>query len=297
MGERHVERLFSEAYDRRLDDAERRRFEEHLAACDQCRQQYAWYRSTVDSVRALPAARMPVPVVLPASPPAMEPGPGGRWRTLVEAALRPRSLAAAGVLAAGGLAAVVVAVHLSHGGTSTATSLNAAGGAAQKYAGAAPACPIRPFAVAAPPGQAATTPPEGFAANSVQAAAGQGQTLVLATRAHSYHPGDTVLVYARLVGPAPASTAIVPCVSLVRGEVVAAKGLEQTGPAAGSVRGAPAAPLATAEATDVNSPAAPLLKLVIPADVLPGTTLTLVATVPSGTTANPLTAQLTITVT
>ena len=313
MGERHLERLFSEAYDRQLDDAERRRFEEHLAGCEQCRQGYAWYRSTVDSVRALPPARMPVPVVLPASAPVMEAGSAGRWRALVAAAMRPRPLAAAGALAAGGIAAVVIAVHVSHGGTS-GTSLTARGGPAQGFSGPAPehasvaACQIRPFAVPAPAGQAATAAPDSFPNKVVVRSAGDGQTLVLATEEHSYHPGETILVYARLVGSGNAATSLVPCVSLVRGQVPTAKGLGSAGAASGAAPGAPyaaapdfalAAPLATAQPTDIQSPSAPLLGLVIPRDIAPGTTLTLLATVLPGTSGGgttPLTAELTITV-
>ena len=324
MGERHLDRLFSEAYDGALRGGDRQRFEGHLAGCEQCSRAFDEFRTALDAVHDLHVARMPVPVILPASPPAVEPGRRGRWRGLRAAAMGPRPLGAATVLAAAGVLAVVIAGHVHLGGNSSSSDASrlslgtSAGGGASSSAFAAPgAASVSgpnaslcgagvPFSLSP---SAGATPPPGFDLSaSTSAAAG---TLVVAVRNTSYHAGDRVLVYARMssagaaaagaptagAGGSAVSTVIVPCVALEGARTATS---QQAGAAA-----APApkeAPLAQASPTVAgNANAAPLLELTIPPDTPRGTTLRIVALVPPGTTGVgapvPAEAVLTISVT
>src|SRR5258706_292111 len=82
----------------------RARFEDHLPHCERCAAAAEEFRTAIDAVRALPAARMPVRVVLPATPPVAERRSWPPWLRV------PRLGPAwgAGALAAAGIAAVVV---------------------------------------------------------------------------------------------------------------------------------------------------------------------------------------------
>ncbi|HEV7679782.1 MAG TPA: zf-HC2 domain-containing protein [Candidatus Dormibacteraeota bacterium] len=226
MGARHVDELFSAAYDDALDAAERRRYDQHLGDCEQCATAAAEFRVAMAAVRALPAAQMPVRVVLPATPPVAERGRLGRGLAGMPALVRSRMTPAVGASLMGlaGVAAVVLVVH-GHGGgpsanaTSAASAPNAqfgaAGGAA---AGALPAvhvgtCPLPLAVTTAKPGTSGTPP--GFA-NRVSVATPQrpGQELVLATTGNHYAPGSQVLVYAALTTSSGSHAAVVPCVSM-----------------------------------------------------------------------------------
>jgi anti-sigma factor RsiW len=62
----HQTERFSEALDRVLTSSQQRKFEQHLSTCDKCTTDYEQYRATIAKVRALPLAKMPVPVRIPA---------------------------------------------------------------------------------------------------------------------------------------------------------------------------------------------------------------------------------------
>jgi Putative zinc-finger len=218
MGARHVDALFSLAYDGRLDDTARRRYDEHLAGCPQCAAAEAEFRTTVDAVRALPAARMPVRVVLPATPPVAE---RRRWWGALALprvpALGPRWGAAA--MAAVGIAAVVVAVRVHPGGGGTpataprALSLDA--GVQGHAAKATTGCPLPLLVTSATPGIASGDRPAGFSNRvSVRNPQRPGQELVLATTSNHYAPGSQVLVFAALTVSSGNHRAVVPCVAL-----------------------------------------------------------------------------------
>jgi hypothetical protein len=223
MGERHVEELFSAAYDGVLSDAERGRYEAHVATCARCAEGAEEFRVAVDAVRALPAARMPVRVVLPSTPPVAE---RRGWFTLPRLP-RLSPVWGAGAMAAVGIAAVVVAVH-AHGGGGAgsagtglkATSLGplaqkARGGAANQLADF---CSTPLAVTTAKPGVTSGGSPPGFS-NRVTISIPQrpGEELVLATTGSRYAPGSQVLVFAALTTSSGAHKAVVPCVSLQQG--------------------------------------------------------------------------------
>jgi hypothetical protein len=228
MGARHVAEHFSAAYDGELSAAERRRYEEHLAACAECTAAAEQFRQAIDAVHAMPAAQMPQRVVLPSTPPQVEPGRGlgARLRELLPA-LRLTPAWGAGVMAAAGIVAVVLVVHGHSGGgvNSTASAplsdqqqvlgQNAAGGAARKSSPiGVGTCPLPQAVVTAQPGAVAADPP-GFANRvSVGDPKRPGQQLVLATTSGHYAPGSQVLVYAALTTPSGQHATVIPCVTL-----------------------------------------------------------------------------------
>jgi hypothetical protein len=225
MGERHVEELFSAAYDGALSDTERARYEAHLAGCERCTAAAAEFRTAIDAVRALPQAQMPVRVVLPATPPVAE------HRRFLPAWLRLPVLSPAtggAVMALVGIAAVVVAVHVHGGGSSAGSSLGStalkqlAPANGERISGADSgrladigACP-KPLAITtARPGATSAGTPAGFS-NRVAITNPQrpGEELVLATTSGRYAPGAQVLVFAALTTSGNQHTVVVPCVAL-----------------------------------------------------------------------------------
>lgn len=255
MGERHVEDLFSAAYDGALSERERARFDEHMAGCQQCAAGQRDFRAAVDAVRALPPARMPVRVVLPATPPVAE------RRSLLPPFLKrlrlpgPGPALSAGMLAAAGIAVVVVAVH-GHGGSTAAGSSvafsnlsplakSAAGAGTSQHGSSNNATTgncIKPVLTTTLHAAATAGTPTGFA-NRVSVGVPQrpGQELVLATTSGRYTPGSQVLVYAALTTSSGQRKAVVPCVTL-RGPQFAV----QQGMAAAGAPAAPATPIPTA---------------------------------------------------
>jgi anti-sigma factor RsiW len=238
MGGRHVEELFSAAYDGALDDTARRRWDEHLAGCSRCAAAYDDFRRSVDAVRELPPARMPVRVVLPATPPLLEPAIGGGLFGRLRGALPERFAGwlrvphlgpawGAGAMAAVGVAAVALVVHghLGGGGSggplSDARSALPALGLTQGGAGANGAkhaalssCPMPVLVTNASGAAVSSNSPEGFANRvTVHSPDRPGQELTLATTSRHYAPGSQVLVFAALTSSA-GTRAVVPCVTL-----------------------------------------------------------------------------------
>lgn len=275
----HLDGLLAAAVDGVLGPLEERRVRDHLEACDACRRAYAEQRRAAIALRQLPFLRMPRAVVLPASPPQLEPGPtvpmGRRWTRWW--GWRPAAAAAA--LAAAAVLAAVAVRGLLQQPTPTATGVALPPATAAPLAGGAalsPACPAGDFAVAASPWGA--SPPPGFAAaTSVPV---PGGTVVLAAPRASYRPGDTVLVYARLILAGGGSlTAVVPCVSL---RVESTGAPDPRGGAGGAPWAASAAPpVAVATATQGRG-AEVLLLLTIPTSLPTGSVVDVVAIPPPG---------------
>lgn len=332
MGERHVEDLYSAAYDGELSEAERRRYDAHVGGCERCAAGYEEFRAAVDAVRGLPAARMPVRVVLPATPPVAE---GRAWWAAGLSRLRVPVLSpgtGGAVLALAGIAAVFLVVH-THQGTTTG-----AGSSAEKQALLAPgaltqlhsldrstwlladlaSCP-KPLAVtSAQPGALSGGNPAGFANRAVVGNEQRpGEQLILATTSSHYTPGQQILVFAALTTSGGKHTVVIPCVALQPTVTYGAEAAPNApalgsttggGTAAGSNAGgagAPAAALAPKAITfnefdtalggvplAIALPTAqsvagtlPVQVLTIPADTVRGSTLRLVAIVPSGVPA------------
>jgi hypothetical protein len=260
MSPRHVTSLLSAAYDGALTPAERRRYDEHVAACPECAAEAERFRQAIDAIHALPVARMPQRVVLPSTPPQPE---RRRWSPPLPAWMpRPQLTPAwsAGTMIAAGLVAVIVVVHANLGGAQPSATgaiakpnaLGAARGQQGALGGDAGAsrksvttgigtCPL-PLAVVPQP-DAAPSPPPGFE-NVVVAGDPKrpGQSLVLATATTRFAPGSKVLIYAALVSGTGQHVAVVPCVTLhPQGAVAYAPGAGSGGsPAAGTTSGSSA---------------------------------------------------------
>ena len=236
---RHVERLFSAAYDGELSPQARAGFDRHLAECPACAAAFAELTTAVDVLREQGPARMPRPVRLPEGSPAAQRGLSGLLA-------RPRwghgltgGLAAAGMVAAvAGVTAVVVVGHLNPGlETRSPTAGYSApleagvshGSAAQPVAGVnggAGACPgagcPSPTVATVPVGTCAATALGTSAASAAEIPTGfnnrdsndDGTTrVVIATQASSFTPGETVDVYARVIDD-DTGAVYLPCTSL-----------------------------------------------------------------------------------
>ena len=69
---RHLDDLFSAAYEDELSPIDEARFQTHMQSCAPCAEAYAEFRATVEALRELPRARMPHVVHLPSTPPVAE---------------------------------------------------------------------------------------------------------------------------------------------------------------------------------------------------------------------------------
>jgi hypothetical protein len=303
MPPRHTDDLFSLAYDGQLSDSQRQRFDAHLRECAECRSGYEHFQTSVDALRALPAARMPRQVHLPSTPPVAE------RRTPVRLGwpgfLRYRVGLASGLAAAAAVALVVVAVtHQAPRGASPTGSYGAAAVPAQRGAGETggaaetASCPR-------PASSTAGAPPASFSHRSVATdAARPGQQLLLATTSGQAEAGAQVPVYAVLTASLPvagnrgapsagASIAAIPCVTAATPlHLVPAGPLSDSAEHGAAATGAKAAQQAPGDG-------AALFYVTVPSGTPSGTTLRVMATIPAGypDTGNPaITAELTITV-
>ena len=312
MADRHVDALFGVAYDGRLDDGQRRRFDAHLASCERCALAFADHCAAGDALRSLPMARMPVPVRLPAH------APRTAHRNLAERLGLPSGVtlslvgAAAAAVVVGG---IVLATHHSGNGTPTsaAGAQAGAGGAAFSSASSAFAPANLAVPTAAPAEGAAAAPGTAFTnAVTVQRSGRGGEVLVLATTQQSFSAGATVQVDARLVvwsqagaaAPAPAAqgqhASIAPDLALA--PVIAEPVVTLVSPAVGAAtandRGSAPSPTPIALAMPAGTPG--IFQLTIPAGATPGEVFTIVATVPAGLPSSadsqPVTAVLQITI-
>lgn len=306
MPERHVDDLFSPAYDGQLNDTERRRFDAHLHECARCRSDYEHFHASVDTVRALPAARMPIPVHLPSTPPIGE--LRAAWRHRWTRLLRYRTGMATGLAAAAAVA--IVAVALTHQGAQvgsrSASPAAGSGALGQEPYGAAGSsatagCP-RPAA-----GSPAAPPADLSHRSLATQAARPGQRLVLAASSGEVAPGTTMQVYAVLTAPraelgiAPssqpaASITAVPCLVVVEPLVKTAQSPATAVSNLSLIPEASGAPLGLPRSQQTE---APLFSVDVPAGTPAGTVLHITATVPAGypdPADPPMTAALTVVV-
>ena len=64
---RHLDDLFSAAYEDELSPIDEARFQAHMQSCAPCAAAYAEFRASIDALREVPKARMPHVVHLPST--------------------------------------------------------------------------------------------------------------------------------------------------------------------------------------------------------------------------------------
>ena len=285
---RHVEALFSAAYDGELSPDERAAFDRHLGECSACAAGFAELTTAVDALREQPPARMPHPVRLPEGSPVPERRFLGLPARLPQGRRLVASLTAVGVVAAAGVAAALVIT----GGFLPGSSLHSAstGGSISEAAPAgnaagplrsstctggcfAPevivpstACASQTLSISA---ASAAQIPDGF---NNQATHDDGVTdVILATPSSDYTPGEIVDVYARLIVDSTGAVSL-PC-TLLAGPEVGGSGAAVSVPATE----APATP-----AGALTYDGQPVLEVVVPTAATAGQTYQIVVEVPAG---------------
>jgi putative zinc finger protein len=290
MPPRHVEQFFSAAYDDELSEQQAEQFHEHIRGCAACAAAYDTFRASVDAVRAMPQARMPVAVHLPSTAPVAEHRPP--WRRSGFPRLR---VGYGGATLVGAVAAaVIVAVLLVRptGNSGSPTSLQAGGSNPQGALNSNPSCP------GTLAGLSVGDPPAGYHHIGLDVSR-PGQRLVVATSTGDVAAGSQVIVYAQLTVPLAAAAApgtpgaaaasgagavaLVPCIS-VTGIGNAAVSPLAAVPAPNSVQNDGLAPSALSPSAIHAGGAlsSPLFEFTVPPGTPPGTKLFIVATVPPG---------------
>ena len=310
MASQHVPDLFSAAFDGELSSEQWLQFKEHLATCVECAAAYETFRTGVESVRLLPAARMPLPVHLPSGAPVAQRQTAAAW---LRGLRRRVPLVPGGATAVAAVAAAAIAlIALTHPATTpnpttSASNPNTAAGRGEAGSAAQGACPSR----------AAAVPSAKEAAYSYRETktdpSRPGQVLVIATDSATAAAGSQLVFYASLSVPlptagapgAPASTAaaaVVPCLSvtgLPGSQLPLAVPQPPSFAAAANGAAAPQPASGTQDSSLATQADAGLQTITIPAGTPPGTVLHIVATVPAGFPSAgdpPLSIELTITV-
>jgi hypothetical protein len=307
---RHLDDLFSAAYEDELSPIEEARFEEHMQSCAPCAAAYAEFRASIEALRELPRARMPHAVHLPSTPPVAEwssrPRIGLSWFNLGLVRRFPATAVA------GAVAVVLVIVALMHSG---------AGGPSNSTSGVA-SLPVARAPHAAPAAESACAhaivdiTPAGLPSSFTQESLATDPALpalhlVLAAPALVVTPGQQAIVYAQLSVPVasisnpdspatpPPSRSVLPCVSI---------GVGNTGQRLSANADSIASldhPQAPGAGTPIPAPGlqygggvGPLLTFQVPAGLAPGTEIHVTATIPAGYASAgspPLTAELILT--
>jgi anti-sigma factor RsiW len=305
---RHLDDLFSAAYEDELSPIDEARFHNHMQTCGPCAAAYAEFKATIEELHGLPRAPMPHVVRLPSTPPVAErssrPRIGLSWFNLGIVRRFPATALA------GAAAVVLVILALTHP-AGTPTSRATAGSStdqvpalAQGTPATEASCPSSIVAVTAP-----GLPPSFSQADSATDPAQPALHLVLAAPTLVVTAGKPAVVYAQLSVPvaslsapgsaaSPQARAVLPCVSVGVGSssellqvLQAGNGLFYVpGPGTGSSHGTPG--------PQVTNGVGPFLTFQVPAGLAPGTQIHVTAIVPAGYTSPgslPLTAQLTLT--
>jgi Putative zinc-finger len=313
---RHLDDLFSAAYEDELTPIEEARFQAHMQTCEPCAAAYEEFRASIAALHELPKARMPHVVHLPSTPPVAEiptrPRIGLSWFNLGLVRRFPATALAGAFVLVIAIAAVV------HGGGSAVTGTDqpataiAPGTAQHGGASTTAAC-------SSVVGITGASPPPSFGQEDLATDPAQPALhLVLAAPTLTVASGKQAIVYAQLTEPftslsipgavstPAASRAALPCVSVT----VAGTGSNSNSqlailPVFGAYQ--PAYPIPQAGGTSqgtsgsVSGPgtSGPLLSFQVPAGLAPGTELRVIATVPAGATgpnSPALTAELTLTI-
>jgi anti-sigma factor RsiW len=304
---RHLDDLFSAAYEDELSPIEEARFHTHMQSCAPCAAAYAEFRASIEALRELPRARMPHVVHLPSTPPVAErssrPRIGLSWFNLGLVRRFPAT-AIAGVAAA-----VLVIVALTHNG-----------GGTQNTAGSALSLPVAGQANGASDAACthviaaitAAALPSSFTQEAVATDAAQPALhLVLAAPTLVVTAGQQAVVYAQLSVPVPSlsnpgaaatsppARAVLPCVSIAVGNTGQRLAANAAGLPSVQVPRAPGvATPAAAPGFQYGPGVGPLLTFRVPTGLARGTEIHVTATIPAGYAgpgSPPLIAELTLT--
>jgi hypothetical protein len=305
---RHLDDLFSAAYEDELSPIDEARFHNHMQTCGPCAAAYAEFKATIEELHGLPRAPMPHVVHLPSTPPVAErasrPRIGLSWFNLGIVRRFPATALA------GAAAVVLVILALTHA-TGMPSSRTTAGSA---IAGVAPeahgpaadaACATSIVSITG-----AAVPSSFSHADLATDPAQPALHLVLAAPTLQVDSGKQAVVYAQVsvpvtsfsipgsaASPAP-SRALLPCVT-VTGVGTSAQALTVV-PRAPGPAGIPYYPNTTpiaAPGLDYAGPG-PFLTFQVPAGLAPGTQFHVTAIIPANYLSPgslPLTAQLTLT--
>lgn len=305
---RHLDDLFSAAYEDELSPIDEARFRNHMQSCEPCAAAYAEFKATIEELHGLPRAPMPHVVHLPSTPPVAEqtsrPRIGSSWFNLGVF----RRFPATALAGAAAVVLVILALTRTAGvptSTPTAGSSNAQG-VPQAHVPAADAACVSSIASITGAAVPTSFSHADLATDPTQPAL----HLVLAAPTLVVVSGKQAVVYAQLSVPVaaisnpgsaaspPPARALLPCVSVGVGSTSERLQVLQAGsgsylpttPAPGTALGAPG--------FQVSGATGPLLTFQVPAGLAPGTQLHVLATVPAGYLSPgslPLTAQLTLT--
>lgn len=306
---RHLDDLFSAAYDDELSPIDEARFQAHVQSCAPCAAAYSEFRASIEALREMPRARMPHVVHLPSTPPVAErparPRIGLSW---FNPGLVRRFPATA---IAGSAAVVLVIAALAHGIGQTSTtprsaSLGRVGAAAPNAATNQAACTGGIVDIVG-----ATLPASFTHEDLATDAARPALRLVLAAPSLYVSAGKPAVVYAQLSVPvaslsipgaaptAPPARSVLPCVSIgvsdSHGQLSPLPATSGTFGSAAAIREGTATPAAGLQ---IDTGAGPLFDFEVPAGLAPGTEIHVTATIPAGYTglgSPPLTAELTLT--
>jgi len=307
---RHLDDLFSAAYEDELSPIEEARFRTHMQSCAPCAAAYAEFRATIEALHELPPARMPHVVHLPSTPPVAErssrPRIGLSWFNLGLVRRFPATAIA------GAVAVVLVVFALTHTGGSpqnsaagrASSAVPVAGPAHQPASAAACTHAIVDITAAALP---SSFTQEALATDPAQPAL----HLVLAAPTLVVIPGKQAVVYAQLSVPGtaiskpgaaatpPAAQALLPCVAIGVGNTGQRLAANAAGIASLDVPHAQGAPTSIAgQGFQIGGGVGPLFTFQVPAGLAPGTEIRVTATIPAGYVAAgspPLAAELTLT--
>ena len=195
---RHLDDLFTSAYEDELSPIDEARFHAHMQSCEPCATAYAEFRTTIEALHELPKARMPHVVHLPSTAPVAERSPEHRlgWSRVNLGLLRRFPATAL----AGGVAVVLLIVALAHG----------VGGGSTPTSGIAPTPLSLPQAVTTADcthafvNIAGAPPPAGYTQQDLASDPAQPALhLVLAAPTLQVSPGQQAFVYAQLSAPVP----------------------------------------------------------------------------------------------
>ena len=242
---RHLDDLFTSAYEDELSPIDEARFHAHMQSCEPCATAYAEFRSTIEALHELPKARMPHVVHLPSTAPVAERSPEHRlgWSRLNLGMLRRFPATAL----AGGVAVVLLIVALVHGVGGGSMPTSSLANPVPSAPGAATAACTHAFV-----NIAGAPPPAGFTQEDLATDPAQPALhLVLAAPTLQVTAGQQAFVYAQFSAPlpeiavpgapvtSPAARAVLPCVSV---QVGTTRNLPAFPAAAGSAQSPVAAP-------------------------------------------------------